>query len=283
MSLKKVAVIVLNYKLKELTLKALLSVKKSNYKNLLIIVVDNNSGDSLSEDIKAFKDVLFIQNDQNLGFSGGNNVGILEALKQGVDYCFILNPDAEVRVDTIKNLVDGAISAGASIAGPKVYFSDSNKIWYGGGVFDVKNVLGSHRGVDEEDRGQYDIPLETDFVTGAAMLISKDVFDKVGLFDERYFLYYEDSDLCYRAKLKGFKIMYIPKSVVYHANAKSTGLGSPLQDYYITRNRLLFASKFLSMRTRLALIREALRNLGISARRKALVDFLIGNLGKGSI
>ncbi len=283
MSSKKVAVIILNYKLKELTLKALLSVQKSSYKNLLIIVVDNNSGDNLGEDIKTFKDVLFIQNDQNLGFSGGNNVGILEALKQGVDYCFILNPDAEVRVDTIKNLVDGAISGGASVAGPKVYFSDSNIIWYGGGVFDVKNVLGSHRGVDEEDRGQYDIPLETDFVTGAAMLISKEVLDKVGLFDERYFLYYEDSDLCYRAKIKGFKVMYIPKSVVYHANAKSTGLGSPLQDYYITRNRLLFASKFLSMRTRFALIREALSHLWIKARRKALVDFLIGNLGKGSI
>ncbi len=184
----KVAVIILNYKVKNLTLKALLSVKKSNYKNLQIIVVDNNSKDGLKEALKDQGGVTFIQNEENLGYCGGNNVGIIKALESGADYVFILNPDAQVEKEAIKNLVEVAKKEDIGIAGPKVLFDDRKTIWYAGGIFDIDNVLGTHKGVDEKDQGQYNNVGETDFVTGAAIFIRRDVLDKIGLFDERYFL-----------------------------------------------------------------------------------------------
>ena len=279
----KVVVVILNYKVSDLTLAAVKSVKNTGYENLQIVVVDNNSQDKLKEEISEFEDIIFISNKENLGYSGGNNVGIKEGLKIGADYILVLNPDTEVAKNAISKLVEVAKLENADIVGPKIYFGDKKTIWYAGGVFDFKNVLGTHRGVNEKDTGQYDDTTQTDFVTGAAIMVSRKVVEKIGLFDERYFLYYEDSDFCFRAKEAGFKVMYMPMAVVYHLNAQTTKLGSPLQDYYISRNRLLFASKFLSFRTRFALLREALRNLGSPIRRRALFDFLTGNFGKGGI
>lgn len=279
--MKKVAVVILNYRVRDLTVKCIKSVLKSDYKNIEVIVVDNASFDGIAEEIKKYKDVIFIQSEKNLGYSGGNNLGIKKALNNQADYVFILNPDTTITKDTIDILLARAEQYKADIVGPKIYFEDSKNIWYAGGIFDKNNVLGSHRGVDEPDTKKYDKDEETDYVTGAAILVRKQVFEKIGLFDERYFLYYEDADFCFRAKQAGFKIMYIFQSVIYHKNAQSTGLGTPLQDYYITRNRMLFASKFLSLRTRFALLREAVRNLSSKPRRKAFFDFLLGNFGKG--
>lgn len=280
---KKIAVVILNYKLRELTLKCVESVRKSSYKNLEIIVVDNSMDDSLAEELKKKKEVSYVSSGQNLGYSGGNNLGIKKALEDMADYAFILNPDTIIEKDAISILLKKATLYNASILSPKIYFANSNIIWYAGGKFDKANVLGNHIGVDQEDKSQFNDDKEVDFATGAAMFVSTDVFKKIGLFDEKYFLYYEDSDLCFRAKKSGFKIMYIADAVVYHENAKSTGLGSPIQDYYITRNRQLFASKFLSFRTQFALFREAIRNIKIKSKRKALKDYLLRRFGKGSI
>lgn len=287
-SMRKVSVVILNFKVADLTIRCIKSVKSSDYKNISIIVVDNNSQDGLEENLKQFKDIEFIQTGKNLGYSGGNNIGIKRALKNGTDYIFVLNPDTTITKDTIDILLTRSEQYKADIVGPKIYFENSEqssssnkKIWFAGGEFDKNNVLGSNKGVDQVDKGQFDKDEEVDFITGAAMFIKTFVFKKIGFFDENYFLYYEDSDFCFRAKKAGLKIMYIYKAIVYHGNARSTGLGSPLQDYYITRNRLLFASKFLSVRTKFALLREAMRNLNIDARRKALFDFLVGNFGKG--
>lgn len=278
----KVIVVILNYKLKELVLECLESVYKSSYKDFEVVVVDNNSGDGMEESLIKFPKVDFIQTGDNLGYSGGNNIGVKAALSKGAEYVFVLNPDTTVKVDTIFRLVEGIKRDEADVVGPKIYFHGGKVIWYAGGQFDMKNVIGKHRGVDEIDRGQFDKDVETDFVTGAAMMVKREVFEKNGFFDDRYFLYYEDADFCMRAKKAGFGVYYIPEAVVYHQNAKSTGLGSPLQDYFTTRNRLLFAFKFLPWRTRLALLREALRHSKLSSRRMALRDFLTGNLGKGS-
>jgi GT2 family glycosyltransferase len=278
----KVAVVILNYKVADLVLKCVDSVKNSSYQEKLIIVVDNNSNDHLADKLQLSKELIFIQSKENSGYTGGNNLGIKEALKQKADYILVLNPDTEVEKDTIKILVEKAEKLEVGILCPKIYFSDSKTIWFAGGIMDYANVLGSNRGVDEEDTGQFDKDEEMDLVTGACMLVRAEVFEKIGLFDENYFLYYEDTDFCFRAKKAGFKIMYIHNAIVYHKNAQTTKLGSPLQDYFITRNRMLFASKFLSFRTKFALVREAFRNIKIAARRRALVDYLSGSFGKGS-
>lgn len=280
--MKKVAVVILNFKLKDQTIKTVKSAQDSSYQELQVIVVDNNSKDGIEEDIQKLNGVDFIQSGDNLGYAGGNNLGIKRALDLGSELIFILNPDTTLEKESIDKLVEGLERNEAGIVCPKIYFTDSKKIWFAGGKLDILNVLGSHRGVNEKDEGQYDKEEETDFATGAAILIKKQVLQKVGLLDDRYFLYYEDSDICFRAKKAGFKIMYIPKAVVFHKNAQATGLGSSLQDYFITRNRMLFASKFLPFRTRFALLREALRNFGNPVRRMAFFDFLTGKFGKGS-
>lgn len=278
--IQKVSVVILNYRVKELALKCIESVVQSDYSNLDIIVVDNNSGDDIEKDLNG-SHVHFIQTGSNLGYSGGNNRGIQKALANGAEYVFILNPDTEISKTCISELVKYAKKENSGIVGPKIHFKNNQTIWFAGGILALQNVLGSHRGVNEIDNGQYEKIEKTDFITGAAMMVKKEVFTKVGLLDDRYFLYYEDSDFCFRAKQVGFKIMYIPSAVVFHENAKSTGLGSALQDYYITRNRMLFASKFLSLRTKFALFKEALHNIAMPVRRKALFDFLLGRFGKG--
>ena len=280
--MKKVAVIILNFKVAEYTIKAVSSVLKSTHKSKDIYVVDNNSGDDIEERLKKYPEVKFIQTGDNLGFAGGNNVGIRQALKTDANYIFILNPDAWVTKDTIAQILLGMDKYQADVANPKIYFPEGKTIWFAGKIFDKANVLGSHLGVDEEDKGQYDTPKELDDVTGAALMVKREVFEKIGLLDEKYFMYYEDLDFATRAKKRGFKIMYLPQAVVFHANAKSSGVGSPLQDYFITRNRMLYARKFLSPRTQFALLREAWRNRGIPERKLALQDFLMGKFGKGS-
>ncbi|MFA5932960.1 MAG: glycosyltransferase family 2 protein [Microgenomates group bacterium] len=278
----KVAVVILNFKVKEETLKCVASVEKSDYHDIEIIVVDNNSGDDIEDSLPKNNRTIFIQSGDNLGYTGGNNLGIKRALEDKVDYIFVLNPDTEVTITAISSLVTESEKEKIGIMGPKILFGDRKTIWYAGGLMDLANVLGQHRGVDEMDAGQYDKVEQTEFVTGGAMFVSSEVFEKIGLFDEKYFMYLEDSDFCFRAQKMGYKILYNPKAVVYHENAKSAGLGSPLQDYFITRNRMYFASKFLSFRTRFALFREAIRNIGSLVRRLAFFDFLSGNMGKGS-
>ncbi len=277
-----VAVVILNYKVADLAVNAVKSVLKSSYPKLHIYVVDNDSDDHIEQFLSEFQGIDFIQTGQNLGYTGGNNVGIKKALKDGAQWVLLLNPDAEVKKDTIEILVERTKEHQAQIANPKIYFAKSKKIWFAGKIFDRANVLASHRGVDEEDIGMYDTEEELEDGTGCALLIHKSVFEKIGFLDEDYFLYYEESDFIFRARKAGFKLMYIPASVVYHENAKSTGVGSPLQDYFITRNRLLFASKFLPMRTRFALVREAIRTSYYPTRRLALYDYLMGKFGKGS-
>ncbi len=286
-SVKKVAVVILNYKVKEEVLECIESVEKSDYPDFQIIVVDNNSGDGLEEELEKFKvqssKFKFVQTGDNLGFTGGNNVGIKKALDLGCEYIFVLNPDTKISQKCISELVSSLESdENIGVVGPKIMFDDHKTIWYAGGILDLMNVLGTHRGVDEKDLGQYDVVEETDFVSGAAMMVRSNMFQKVGLFDNDYFMYFEDVDFCYRVRLNGYRVMYTPLAVVYHKNAQSSGLGSPLQDYFITRNRMLFASKFLLLRTKFAIFREGLKNLGNPTRRLALWDFWVGKLGKGS-
>lgn len=280
--MSEVAVIILNYKVREQTLKCVDSVLKSTYSDLKIIVVDNNSDDGIKDSLPKIKNLEFISSTSNLGYTGGNNLGILRALEEEVEFIFILNPDTTIEKDAIIKCVTKMKDQAVGIIGPKVLFSDQKTIWYAGGKLDQNNVLGSHLGVDEKDNGQFNKAGETDYVSGGAMFARSEVFKSIGLFDDRYFLYYEDSDFCLRAKEAGFGVAYYPQAVVYHANAQSTGLGSPLQDYFITRNRFLLASKFLSLRTQFALLREGLRNILNPVRRMAMLDFLLGRFGKGS-
>lgn len=295
--MKKVAIIILHFNGTEDTLECLESVQKLDARRYTLntIVVDNGSKERFKNG-----EIKIIRNEENLGFAGGNNVGIEDALKDGADYIIILNNDTIVDKNLVNELVKTAESdEKIGIVVPKIYFAAGFEfhkdryqkeergrvIWYAGGIMDWQNVIGHHRGVDEVDHGQYDRQEDTELTSGCCMLMKREMFEKVGVFDERYYLYYEDSDLSVRAKREGFKIIYAPKAVLWHKNAGSAeGSGSALQDYYITRNRLIFGTRYAPLRSKLALIRESVGLLvtGRLWQKRGVLDFYLGRLGKGS-
>jgi|SRR3989344_2298843 len=305
--MKKVAIVILNYNGTRDTTECLESIGKLILEEikLLTIVVDNGSTDSLQA-ISNFKFQIsnfqfkLIKNEKNLGFAGGNNVGIKYVLREGSDYILILNNDTVVDKNLIKELLETAESdSKTGIVVPKIYFAKGHEyhrnrykenelgkiIWYAGGIMDWKNIIGSHRGVDQVDTGQYDQVMETEFATGCAMFVKKEIFEKVGLFDEKYFLYYEDADLSERVKNAGYKIIYAPAAIIWHKNAGSAGgSGSRLQDYYTTRNRLLFGMEYASLRAKIALIKESLKLLFLGRywQKKGVADFYLKRFQKGS-
>lgn len=282
-------------------LESLKNIKRDNFK-LTIVVIDNASKEEFDLKSIAIGDIplVVIKNNKNLGFSGGHNLAIKYAVENKADYVLILNNDTYADKNFLQELLKvGEEDNKIGILIPKIYFapgfeyhkdrySQKEKgrvFWYGGGKMDWANVIGHHRGVDEVDKGQYDKTEETELATGCCMLIRKEVFENAGLFDDKYFLYYEDSDLSMRAERKGFKIVYVPNSIIWHKNAGSAGgSGSKLQDYYITRNRLLFGSRYAPVRSKLALFRESLLILfrGRQWQRQGVIDFYLRRLGRGS-
>ena len=317
--MQKVAFIILHYGSNRDTLECLESLSQVEVPkdtNVEIIVVDNGSrkkfifdqpknslskkrhaeqvGDKFSTNIK------IIRNKENLGFAQGNNVGIKSALKNGADYVLILNNDTIVHRSLIEELLSVIKSdEKVGVVVPKIYFAKGfefhknrykreelgHVLWYGGGEIDWRNVIGHHKGVDKVDRGQFDNSSETSFASGCCMMVKSEVFEKLGFFDEKYFLYYEDADLSERVKKAGYKIVYAPKAIIWHKNAGSAGgSGSKLQDYYITRNRLLFGMRYAPLRAKLALIKEGIVLLtkGRIWQKRGILDFSTGRFGKGS-
>lgn len=302
--MKNVFLVILSYKGHKDTHELLNSLQKVKTDGFLmnVVVVDNCPSDQIKIDLKEFKDLNLhvIYNEKNLGFSGGNNVGIKYSVKNNADYIVVQNNDTLVDPEYIKELIKSVESndqIGAVV--PKIYFAkgyefhkdrykdeDLGKvIWYGGGYIDWKNVLGNHKGVDEVDKGQYDKEEETELATGCCILIKRKIIDEVLGYDDRYFLYYEDADLSQRIQGVGYKLFYAPKAVIWHKNAQSTGgSGSDLQDYFITRNRLLFGMRFAGLRAKAALIKESLKLLsnGRKWQKKGVIDYYLRKFGKGS-
>lgn len=301
---KKVFISILDYNGKKNTIKCLESVDKINTEGIdtTIIVIDNASKDVLNKEELKTKNipVELITNKENLGFAGGHNVGMQYALEHDADYVLLLNNDTEVDRDFMAQLVKVAEendSVGA--VGSKIYFAKGHEFhkdrysekelgrvfWYAGGISDWNNVYGLHRGVDLVDEGQFDKIEETDFASGCSILLKSSVLRQVGLFDDRYFLYYEDGDLQERIKRSGYKIFYAPASILWHINAASSGgSGSPLQDYYISRNRMLFGFLYAPIKTKFALLRESLKIIasGREWQKKGVIDFYLKKFGKGS-
>lgn len=243
--------------------------------------------------------IIVVDNSKdNTGYSGGNNKGLRQALAGGAEAVLILNDDTKVDKSFISEITKASNDKEAGLIAPKIYFypkfefhkdryspKELGKVlWYAGGTIDWNNCLGVHRGVDEVDAGQYQQQEETGFATGCAVLITREVFEKIGLYDEEYFLYLEDLDFSVRAQKAGFKIVYQPKAIVWHKNAQSGGFKSGIHDYFFTRNRLLFGSKYASPKTKFALLRESARIFlkGNNWQRKGVADFYLGRFGKGS-
>ena len=260
--LPKVSAIILNYNNSQDTIKCLESIYKNiKYKRIQVIVIDNGSKteDVLilkkwfnSQDIESIfchkghfsynnepfkRELIFIENQENLGFAGGNNVGIKYALNCGADYVWLLNNDTIIDKDALIELIKLAeIDKKIGMVSSKLYcYHELKKVHYNGekivyeGMEDVKGEL----------------PKPTNFATGCSLLMRRKFIENVGLLDEDYFLYFEDNDISTRALKAGWKVYYNPYSKIYHKGGASVGgwLKTPLSVYYATRNLLLYCYK----------------------------------------
>lgn len=250
MSFPKVFIIILNWNGLQDTLECLESVFKLTYENFEVAVVDNGSqDDSVSVIQNNFPNIRLILNTENLGYAGGNNVGIRYALGQNAEYIWLLNNDTVVETDALTNMVaEAEKDPSVGIAGSKIYYYNCpKKIWFTYTKIDWSRGISNHIGIGDTDIGQYDHVKDVDRVTGCSMLVKKDVCDKVGLFDERFFLYAEEVEWCVRARKAGFKCIFTPLSIVYHkvgASIKKNWF--TIFSYYNTRNMLQTVRKNFS-------------------------------------
>ena len=209
-----------------------------------VIVVDNASThDEASEIQKKFPFVKIIRSDQNLGFAGGNNLGIKAAKGK---YIFLVNNDTLFKEFNIQAIIDRLESSDTiGMVCPKIRFAwDPQPIQFTGYTELSKITIRNQSiGFGEEDHGQYETAHPTPYAHGAAMLIKKDTIEKVGLMPECYFLYYEELDWSMMFTRAGYQIWYDPACTIYHKESQATGQNSPLRTYYITRNRLLLVRR----------------------------------------
>lgn len=245
-----VSIITVNYKQANVTIALLESLKKITYPNIEVVVVDNASGGGDAELISAAAPwVKVIASGENLGFAGGNNLGLSHCTGE---LLLFLNNDIEVPDDFLEPLVAIMHEVKVGIASPKIrFYYDPETIQYAGSTqLNYLTMRNRAIGYAEHDDGQYNIPTETAFAHGAAMITSREVISRVGEMFDGYFLYYEELDWCERIKKAGYKIMYVPESVVFHKESVSTGKQSPLKTYYLNRNRLLFLRRNTNGMTR---------------------------------
>ena len=213
-------------------------------KDLEVIVVDNASiQDETSIISERYSQVKVIRSDKNLGFAGGNNLGIKEAKGE---YIFLINNDTyfkDFNIDSLINRLESSDKIG--VVCPKLRFAWGNNPIQYAGYTPLSNVTLRNNaiGFGEEDNGQYETPHPTPYAHGAAMLIKREAIEKVGLMPECFFLYYEEIDWSMMFTRAGYEIWYDPSCTVYHKESQTTGQNSPLRTYYITRNRLLLVKR----------------------------------------
>jgi GT2 family glycosyltransferase len=238
-----VGIVVLNWNNYYDTKSCLGSIESSKYGNFDVFVVDNNStDDSIKKLRKDNKSYCYVQNDKNIGFSGGMNMGIEKALGNNVDYLLILNNDVELKSDTISELVTAAENnRNAAIVGGLMRYSDSGEIYSAGGSFYPLLAKFSPDTSPEPD------VYSTEFVTGAMMLISAEYIKKYGKLNEKYFFGMEDQELCWRANRNGWNVLVNPKAEAFHKKGSSAGEGNKFRYYHSTRNRLVFAQANLKL------------------------------------
>ncbi len=213
-----------------------------------VIVVDNGSTDGSPEALEreAGGRIVLVRNATNLGYCEGNNAGIRLALEKGCDAVILLNDDAFVEAGAVRAMAARLMEIGGSgVVGPKIVYADRpGVLWAAGGALSARENVGALRGTGTADSGRFDRSEEVDFVPGCALLASRDVFERAGLLDPAYFAYFEDVDLCLRAREKGFRIVYEPAARVLHRASRSTGGGyNPRRKYLMGLNSVRFLKR----------------------------------------
>jgi GT2 family glycosyltransferase len=206
------------------------------------------------ENIEANKKLILIKNEKNYGFAEGNNIAIRYAMNfLKPEYILLLNNDTIVDKNFLNKMVEiGERDNSNGIVGPKIYFYDykgtPNVISFTGADLIIWKANEIRYGFKQQDEGQFNNEMEVDKIEGSCMLIKTKLLDEIGLLDSDFFAYWEETDLCYRASRKGYKIIYSPYAIIWHKiGASSGGISNPLRIYYITRNTFLFLKKHATL------------------------------------
>jgi GT2 family glycosyltransferase len=245
---KKTGIVTVLYKSETVLDDFFRTLNEQSYKNIILYVINNKSPDnSLNKSKKLAKSVWFetkfIENDDNYGVAKGNNQGIEAALKDGCDFVLLSNNDVVLKPDTIEKLYTGLVKNNADMVVPKIYFYGTNLLWMAGGKFTWYNGSNKHFGYKKEDKGQFDKCKKIDYAPTCFMLIKSGVFETVEMMDEKFFVYYDDTDFVYRVMKKGQRLFYVYNSILEHKESTSTGIKSDFKLYYSFRNRIYFAKK----------------------------------------
>ena len=243
-----VGVVVLNHNGRLLAERCLQSVVRAGYPTLDLIAVDNNSTDgSVAYLTERFPGATILSSPVNLGVTGGRNLGFHEAMRRGHDYILSLDSDARIDVSTIEELVAVAeADPRVGILGPKTYNDDETRTiqCVGGRILWTENVT-RERGAGEPDRGQYDALTDIDYIPGFAFMARGDVFAQLDALDETFEGYgHEDTDFCLRAKQLGYRIMYVPRAVVWHKGSATIGGYSARRKYLEAVNSVLLVRRY---------------------------------------
>jgi hypothetical protein len=249
MTSPKVSVIIVNWNNFKDTAECLESLRKVDYPNFEVMVVDNgSSGNDTNLLRQGFGDFIkLIVSDRNLGFAGACNLGIKDALTRGAEYIALLNNDTVVAPDFLEAMVNVARSdRKLGVAGGKIYcYELPETIWFAGGILNYRTGSTPVRGSGETDKGQFEEIVEVDWICGCYMFITRDVLQAAGMLDARFFFGWEDVDFCVRAARKGFKILFIPGSKIWHkgfgVEKRERLTGMPV--YYATRGQFLLMDK----------------------------------------
>ncbi|MCB9802203.1 MAG: glycosyltransferase family 2 protein [Pseudomonadales bacterium] len=301
--MQHISLVIVHYNNSAVTSRCLRSLSKLATKGFgySVIIVDNGSKKpyTLPRTLSPSR-FLVVRSEQNLGFTGGNNIGIKHAIEQkNSSHVALLNNDTTVhRQLLVKLLTAFDERPGAGIICPLIYFTKGQEfhsgytqaergkvIWYAGGSIDWPNVLAFHRGVDEVDRGQCVALQPVDYATGCCMAIKREVLEKTGGLDPQYFLYLEDVAFSLLAKKYGYELYLQPSAIVWHDNAGSSGIASPTQRYYFTRNRIYFGLQHGKWRRKMTTLSFAIRQLygGAQYERLGALHALIGRMGKYTV
>jgi GT2 family glycosyltransferase len=237
-----VSVVTLNYNQAGVTKEFLESFRAVTYPNYEILVCDMASHEDVSKviNIADYPHAQLLRSSENLGFSGGNNWGIS---KSKGDFIFIVNNDTEVTADIIDKLLKPFLAdASIGVTCPKIRFWHQPGVIQYAGFNPMNHFTGRTSTVGElqQDHGQFDTAGPTHGAHGCAMLVKREVIDKVGMFPQKFFLYYEEWDWSARIQKAGYKIWYTPDALIYHKESMSVGKTNPMKVYYHTRNRILY-------------------------------------------
>lgn len=258
MRFPKVSIIILNWNGWRNTLECLESLYRIVYPNYEVIVVDNGSKDQSVKMIKkwvngkADKKFFILENDNNYGFTRGNNIAINQILKEKKsDYILLLNNDTVVSKEFLTELIKAAESdASIGIVGPKLYYYNYNNrkdvIQSAGAKINLYTGRFINYGDKQIDRKQFDNIRAVDHICGACLLIKREVINKIGLLDEKFFAYFEDVDWSLKTKRRGYKIIYIPNSIIWHKGGESLSNAPEVSEYYNARNLFWIEKRYMN-------------------------------------